>query len=460
MENLDSDPRFGSYRDLVRRAGLRAVHSTPLVTRQGKIIGVLSNCFCQPHAPSEREKSLIDLCVRQAVDFIENARLYGELREEDRRKDEFLATLAHELRNPLAPISSAIQILRLSNDLAPAVEMVRDVLERQVTHMVRLIDDLLEVSRITRGKLELRKEPVQLVSIISAAVETSRPTIEDAGHQLAITLSPEPMRLAADPLRLSQVIANLLNNAAKYAEPGGQIWLTARREGGEAVIAVRDSGIGISAEMLPRVFDLFAQVDRSSRRVQGGLGIGLTLAKNLVEMHGGSITAHSEGLGRGSEFVVRLPLIGEAAPAAVRTTTKDSRAPLTQRRVLIVDDTRASAYTLGKLLEAMEQEVRIVHDAPRALEAVASRPTDVVISDIAMPHMSGYELARTIRQSSELDSLVLVALTGYGQESDRQRAAEAGFDHYLVKPVSFQALYDLLSSLPARAEAAVKKTSH
>ncbi len=449
IEDVATDARFAPYCDLARQAGFRAIHSTPLVTRQGKTIGVLSTHFRQPHAPTEREKNLIDLCARQAVDFLENARLYEQLREGDRRKDEFLATLAHELRNPLAPISSAIQILRLSDDLSPAVEMVRDVMERQVTHMVRLIDDLLEVSRITRGKLKLRTERAQLVSIIGAAVETSRPIIEAAGHQLAITLSPEPMLLEADPLRLAQAIANLLNNAAKYTDDGGQIWLTARREGGEAVISVRDTGGGIPAEMLSRIFELFVQVDRSLHRVQGGMGIGLTLAKNLVEMHGGQIEAHSEGLGRGSEFIVRLPLSVKGRTAGPATAPPTQRAALPRRRILVVDDTRAAAFTLGKLLETMEQQVCIVHDAATALERVQADPPDVVISDIAMPRMSGYELAQRLRQLPAIRGVALVALTGYGQDSDRQLTSQAGFDFHLVKPVSFHALYNLLSSLPA-----------
>jgi CheY-like chemotaxis protein len=397
---------------------------------------------------------LIDLCARQAVDYIENARLYEQLREEDRRKDEFLAVLAHELRNPLAPISNSLEILRLSDDLSPAIAQVRDIMERQVEHMVRLVDDLLEVSRITRGKIELRKEPVELAAVVRAALETSRPMIEAARHQLAISIHPEPMTLLADAVRLSQVVANLLNNAAKYTEPGGQIWLTARREAGEAVLSVRDTGLGISADMMPKVFDMFAQVDRTLNRSQGGLGIGLTLAKNLVQMHGGRIDVRSEGPGKGSEFIVRLPLAREAAcPTPAGNPPPEAAYDLPVRRILVVDDTPAAVYTLGKLLQKMGQVVRTADSGATALADVHVVRPDVVISDIGMPNMNGYELASRLRQEPGVKGVTLVALTGYGQESDRQQALDAGFDFHLVKPVSLAALRELLASLGPPAEA-------
>jgi PAS domain S-box-containing protein len=323
IEDVETDPLLAPYREAARRAGFRAVHSTPLITRRGEIVGVLSTHFRQPHRPSERETRLIDLCARQAVDFIENARLYEQVRAADRRKDEFLATLAHELRNPLAPISNSLHLLRLSSELSPAVQRVREIMQRQVSHLVRLVDDLMEVSRITRGKIELRKEPVELAAIIATAVEISRPLIDAAGHQLAITLSPEPLTLEADPVRLAQVIANLLSNAAKYTEDGGQIWLSARQDGGEVVLSVRDTGVGIPADMLHRVFDMFTQVDRTLNRAQGGLGIGLTLARSFVEMHGGRMEAHSDGPGKGSEFLIRMPMAPGACGSA-RATPRDS----------------------------------------------------------------------------------------------------------------------------------------
>jgi PAS domain S-box-containing protein len=457
VENIETDPRFAAYREVARWAGFRAVHSTPLITRSGDILGVLSTHFRQSRRPSNRETHLIELCARQAVDFIENARLYRQLWEADRRKDEFLATLAHELRNPLAPISNSLHLLRLTSELSPSAERVRQIMERQVGHMVRLVDDLLEISRVTRGKMELRKEPVELAAVIHSAVETSQPLIEVAGHQLAITVPHEPITLEADPLRLTQVISNLLNNAAKYTKQNGQIWLTARLEGDEAAVSVRDNGIGIAKEHLPRIFEMFSQITPSLDRMQGGLGIGLALARALVELHGGRIEAKSDGLGRGSEFIVRLPL----APATLFRAERRTNLPQSvgtarpARRVVVVDDTRAAVYTLARLLETMGQHVRTANNAATALELVRNERPDLVISDLAMPNMNGYELAQRLRQDPALSGLVLVALTGYGQESNRRQAKEAGFDYYLVKPVSLEALETMLDSLPAPSPADV-----
>jgi PAS domain S-box-containing protein len=450
LEDAQNEREFSKHGALSQSAGIRAVHATPLVTRSGKVVGVLATCFRRVHVSSEREKNLIDVFARQAVDFIENARLYSQLREAHRRKDEFLATLAHELRNPLAPISNSLNLLRLLDDLNPAAERVREIMERQVSHMVRLVDDLLEISRITRGKISLRKQTVELAAIVRSAVETSRPLIEAAGHQLAITLSAEPMTLDGDPVRLAQVISNLLNNAAKYTENSGQIWLHARRNGSTLEVSVRDNGTGIPADMLPRVFEMFAQVDTTLKRPQSGLGIGLTLARRLVEMHGGRIEAFSAGPGQGSEFVVSLPtaLPPSARKAPSATKSRNDRPTLEPRRVLVVDDARDAAYVLSKMLEVLGQQVRVVNDPREAVREAIDFSPELIISDIAMPEMNGYELAREIRRTSELHGVVLVALTGYGQDSDRQLAREAGFDHHLVKPVSSDSLCELLSSLP------------
>jgi PAS domain S-box-containing protein len=454
VEDVEIDPLFAAYRDVARRAGFRGVHCTPLITRSGDILGVLSMHFHEPRRPTSRETHVIELCARQAVDFIENARLYRQLWEGDRRKDEFLATLAHELRNPLAPISNSLHLLRLTSELSPSAERVRQIMERQVGHMVRLVDDLLEISRVTRGKVQLRKESVELAVVIHNAVETSQPLIEEAGHQLAIAVPPEPLTLEADPIRLTQVISNLLNNAAKYTKENGQIWLTARAEGDEVVVSVRDNGIGIAAEHLPRIFEMFSQITPSLDRAQGGLGIGLSLVRALVELHGGRIEAKSEGLGQGSEFIVRLPL----APAVSRSIRPANLPellgpPHPARRIVVVDDTRAAVYTLARLLETMGQQVRTANDAAMALELVRKERPDLVISDLAMPNMNGYELAQRLRQDPALSGLVLVALTGYGQESSRRQAKEAGFDYYLVKPVSLEALETMLASLPAASPA-------
>jgi PAS domain S-box-containing protein len=372
-----------------------------------------------------------------------------ERQREEQRRDEFLATLAHELRNPLAPISNALALLRLTDDLTPAIKHMREIMERQVNHLVRLVDDLLEISRITRGKIELRKEPIDLITVVGNAVETSRPVIEAAGHQLAVTLAAAPMMLEADGVRLAQVIANLLNNAAKYTERGGQIWLTTHRDGDEAVISVRDTGLGISAEMLPRVFEMFSQVDSTRTRAQGGLGIGLTLAKSLVQMHGGRIEAHSDGLGRGSEFVVHLPLIASSPPPIARAISPTTSArSLPAWKVLIVDDVEAALYTLAELLANMGQRVRTAQDAASAIEQARRERPDLVISDIAMPNVDGYELAQLLRKEPGLEGVMLVALTGYGQDSDKHRAVQAGFDYHLVKPVTLETLEHLLRWLP------------
>ena len=300
-----------------------------------------------------------------------------QLADADRRKDEFLAMLAHELRNPLAPISNCLQLLRQSNGISPPVEQLRKIMERQVDQIVRLVDDLLEVSRITRGKIELRKEPIELASLVDCAVETSRPLIEAAGHQLTVTLPSEPLKLEADPVRIAQAIANLLNNAAKYADGPGQIWLTVGREGRQAVVSVRDNGLGISAEVLPYVFDMFSQADATRTRTQGGLGIGLTLAKRLVDMHGGRIEGHSEGPGKGSEFVIRLPLAFDSPGAAkpLPTMSQVNGQPTRARRILIVDDAHEAAETLGALLAAMGHQVRTAHSGAAALKICAHRAT-------------------------------------------------------------------------------------
>jgi two-component system CheB/CheR fusion protein len=372
-----------------------------------------------------------------------------QLREADRRKNEFLATLAHELRNPLAPVRNALQVLRLAGDSGATAEQAREMMERQVRQMVRLVDDLLDVSRITRGKVELRKERVDLARAVAAAVETSGPLIESRGHQLSVELPPEPVWLEADPTRLAQVLANLLNNAAKYTEKGGHIWLTAAREPGAVVVRVRDDGIGIPAGMLPRIFEMFLQVDGRSQSSQGGLGIGLTLVKSLVEMHGGAVEARSEGPGRGSEFAVRLPVPAEPARQAPQPGTTEEVPCPSRFGILVVDDNRDSAESMALILRFLGHDVRTAHDGQAAVEAAAEYRPDVVLLDIGLPKMNGYDAARRIREQPGGARPVLVAMTGWGQEEDRLRAKEAGFDHHLVKPVEPRALQDLLAGLAA-----------
>jgi signal transduction histidine kinase len=369
----------------------------------------------------------------------------AEREQADRRKDEFLATLAHELRNPLAPIRNTVNLLRLSAAGQPAGQMW-EMMDRQVEHMVRLVDDLMEVSRITRGNIELRKEAVDLAAVIAAAVETSRPLIDAARHELTVALPPEPLVVEADAMRLAQVFSNLLTNAVRYTDAGGRIGIAARREDQMAVIAVSDNGIGIAPEALPRVFEMFVQAHARDIRAQTGLGIGLTLVRSLVEMHGGSVTARSAGAGRGSEFVVRLPL---ASKHAARASASANAAENVRGvpRVLVVDDNRDAADSLAAVLKMLGAEVRVTYDGEAALAALGEFHPAAVFLDLGMPGMDGYETASHIRARSDARDTLLVALTGWGQEKDRRQTEAAGFKHHLVKPAKIGALQAVLSSL-------------
>jgi PAS domain S-box-containing protein len=368
------------------------------------------------------------------------------LREADRRKDEFLATLAHELRNPLAPIRNGLQILRVTGKDPVASVQVQEMLERQVNHLVRLVDDLMEVARVTRGRIELRREPVDLGATLRSAVETSRPLIEAARHELVVDLPEEPVTLMADPVRLAQIVANLLNNAAKYTEDGGRISLSGRCEGSHAVISVRDTGVGIPIEVLPRVFDLFSQADRTYHRAQGGLGIGLTLVRTLVELHGGSVSAKSEGIGRGSEFTVRLPLGVELASRR-DGALEETESVFAAHRFLVVDDSRDAADSLALLLESLGADVHTAMDGPAALDELDSYRPSVMLLDIGMPGMDGLEVARRARQRPDSRDLTVIALSGWGQDEDRRRSREAGVDYHMVKPVDLDELGRLLTAL-------------
>jgi signal transduction histidine kinase len=368
-----------------------------------------------------------------------------EREEADRRKDEFLATLAHELRNPLAPIRNSVSLLRLSGAAGPAAQ-VWEMMDRQVEHMVRLVDDLMEVSRITRGKIELRKDVVNLAEVIAAAVETSRPLIDAARHALTLDLPNEPLLVEADAVRLAQVFSNLLNNAVRYTDPGGRIGIAARRDDGAVAVSVSDTGIGIAADALPRVFDMFVQANARDSRAQTGLGIGLTLVRSLAEMHGGSVTARSAGAGRGSEFVVRLPLArndARPAPADADAGRKIAGVP----RVMVVDDNRDAADSLGAVLKMLGAEVRVAHGGQAALDALGAFRPAAVFLDLGMPGMDGYETARHMRARDDGRATMIIALTGWGQESDRRQTQAAGFNQHLVKPADITALRAVLASL-------------
>jgi PAS domain S-box-containing protein len=379
-----------------------------------------------------------------AIDITERVRAEEALLLADRRKDEFLATLSHELRNPLAPLRNSLHVLR-SRGAEPRTERIYQMMEQQLNRMVRLVDDLLEVSRITGGKIGLHREPVAIAAIVESAVETSRPLIEAAAHQLAINLPVEPLVVDADPVRMAQVVSNLLNNAAKYTPEGGRIALSVTREEATAVLSIRDNGLGIPAPMLPRVFEMFAQVDRTLKRAQGGLGIGLALARSLVEMHGGRIEAYSSGLNQGSEFVVRIPLSAGTpeAPAPMRKpVVQPESGPL--QRVLVVDDSRDGADTLALVLNTLGAETRVAYDGNTALTAARDFRPAVVLLDLSMPGMDGYEIAARMREDPALRGVRLIALTGFGSEEERRRSSEAGFDAHYVKPVDAARLQALL----------------
>jgi PAS domain S-box-containing protein len=366
------------------------------------------------------------------------------LREADARKTEFIATVAHEMRNPLAPIRNAVQVMRLVGDDSAARERMRGIIERQLEHMVRLVDDLLDISRISRGKLELRNERIGAQTAIHAALEVSRPLIESAGHTLDVHMPREPIEVFADPMRLAQVVTNLLNNSAKYTDRGGRISVRLTQEGNEAVIRVCDDGIGFPPEAAPRLFDAFAQAESAGPRSQGGLGIGLALVRSLVGLLGGRAEAYSEGIDRGSEFVVRLPLLRDEHP---ETATKPAVAPELGggRRILVVDDDADARDSLTVLLDLMGHDVRTAKDGQTAIEMAIEFHPEVVLLDIGMPGMSGYTVASRMREHAAGRDVVIVAVTSWGQEEDRRRSQEVGIDRHLVKPVDFDELLRVLA---------------
>jgi signal transduction histidine kinase len=369
------------------------------------------------------------------------------LREANRRKDEFLAMLAHELRNPLAPIINSLHLLR-TDDTGARFHHARNIIERQVGQLTRLVDDLLEVSRITTGRVRLEHAILDVRLVVERAVETTRPLIERKKHKLAVSLPPEPVWLYADATRLEQVVVNLLNNAAKYTDDGGGIWLTVVQQADQMVLSLRDTGVGIAAELLPRIFDLFTQADRSLDRSQGGLGIGLSLVQKLVEMHRGTVEAKSPGLGLGSEFVVRFPVQSSTTPPACPSTLEPTVKPTTARRVLVVDDNVDAADSLAELLALAGQTVWTAHTGPAALAAAKDNLPDVVLLDIGLPGLDGFEVARRLRADPTHTGVFLIAMTGYGRDTDLQRSVEAGFDHHLVKPVDPTKVLTLLTALP------------
>jgi two-component system CheB/CheR fusion protein len=439
LEGMRSRQDFSVEARIVRSDGLYRWHLSrcvPLHDATGNLLKFLVTC----------------------TDIDEQKSAEEALREADCRKNEFLATLAHELRNPLAPIRNSLEILRLKEGDMAVMAQARSIMERQLSQMVRLIDDLLDVSRITSGRIQLRRERVELSQILQIALETSRPVITEAGHQLAISVPPEKIVLDADVTRLAQVFSNLLNNAAKYSEKRGRIQLVAERENDRIDVKVKDTGIGISREMLPKVFDMFVQADRRIERTHGGLGIGLTLVQRLVELHGGTVEARSEGPGKGSEFIVRLPILTpQPLPSKEESARPRAASVMGRSRIVIADDNQDAARSLAQVLEHEGNEIRLAHDGMEALEVAESYRPDIVILDIGMPKLNGYEVARRIREKPWSKRVLLVALTGWGQDEDQRRASEAGFDRHLIKPIDPGVVHEIVLESQARAHAPDQK---
>ena len=440
LERFIGDPR---YRAALRELGVRSYIGVPLTVR-GKTLGViifLAGEFGRRY--SAEDCALAEDLARRAAVAIENANLLRALQDSDRAKDVFLATLAHELRNPLAPVWNGLSIIKHVASEPARVRQVSEMIERQVVQLARLVDDLLDVSRITTGKIELKKEPADLLAILRSAIETSRPHFEAAGHRLTVEFPDRPAYIEADRVRLAQVFSNLLNNAAKYTRPGGEIAVLVNAEPEKIVVRVRDNGAGIAPEMLGKVFTLFAQATHPAERSQGGLGIGLSLVDGLVRLHGGSVTARSDGLDKGSEFIVTLPCSEAVAPpaspapaaASVPSDQSGKKEAGTRRRILVVDDNQDAANTVAELLRMLGSEVMVAHDGNSAVAQVAPFAPDVVLLDIGLPDINGYQVARRIRELGNVTQPRLIALTGWGQEQDKKLASEAGFDEHWTKPV-------------------------
>jgi two-component system, chemotaxis family, CheB/CheR fusion protein len=385
-----------------------------------------------------------------ARDITERKRMESQLLEADRQKDNFIAILAHELRNPLSPIRNAVKILEIERPDDHDLLTYCDLIDKEAMQINRLLDDLLDISRIATGKLSFQKEPIDIATTVNAAVETSRPMINEAGHNLRISFPAQSLTVEADPMRLAQVFSNLLNNASKFTESGGDILVDVERQDGHAIVRIKDSGIGMSPELLRKVFDMFFQGDTSAARSPGGLGLGLTLARDIVEFHGGSIEARSDGPGRGSEFIVTLPLANlggvvsaDVAPSDPVTTAASQGRSGT--RIVVVDDNKSHALSLQKLLQAMGHEVRVAYDGASAMKIITNFVPDFALIDLGLPRITGYDLARWLREQPQLQEVTLIAQTGWGREKDRQQARDAGYDHHLVKPIDPQQLAAILA---------------
>ena len=440
----DRHPEEDMILGRLRRGEPLEHYETVRKTKDGRLIDISVTI-----SPVYDETGQVIGASKVARDVTLQKRVQRELMEADTRKTEFLALLAHELRNPLGPIRHAVKILRARAPSPDELQWATSIIDRQTEHMTRLVEDLLDVSRITRGTIELRRERVDLATIIKAAVEASSALLERNRHQLKVTTPAQPVYVEGDLTRLTQVVANLLDNAAKYTDPGGKVWLSAEREGDSAVIRVKDSGIGIPAEVLPRIFDMFTQAGLPLERSQGGLGVGLALVERLVLLHGGTVSAYSAGAGQGSQFTIRLPLAQAQKVPAIERREPVLPASTKRCRVLVVDDNVDSVESLAMLLRMMGHEVETASDGASGLEKAAAFKPDVAILDIGLPKVNGYELARQIREQQWSKNVTLVALTGWGQEQHRRRSEESGFNHHLTKPVEFDVLQEILAAADA-----------
>jgi len=460
VADIASDPLWAEFCQLALQYGLRACWSTPILSDDGEVLGTFAVYCHEPAAPRPMHWRLLEMATHIAKIAISRhladdvlKQQAAQLIEANQRKDEFIALLAHELRNPISPIVTALELIRLRGDDPATVAKYRAMMERQVRHLTRLIDDLLDISRITQGKIELKRERCSIEMLVTRAVEQVTPLIQQLRHRLHLRLPAVPLEIDADPIRMAQVLANLINNAAKYSPPGGDIYVSAVRHGDMAMIGVRDNGIGMTPETLSRAFELFAQADRSSGRTQGGLGIGLTLVRRIVEMHGGQVETASAGLSKGSELTVRLPALAERGPGEASErppTAEEGRempvGAMLGERILLVDDNVDAAESLAEAIEGAGAQVAVAHDGETALVLAQRWRPRTVLLDISLPGIDGYEVARRLRADRSLSGLRLIALTGYDERIGPLPPRERGFDAHLVKPTTLARIAEALAA--------------
>jgi len=430
--------------------GIHACQTTPLLSRSGKILGMISTHWSEPHQPSERELRLLDVLARQAADLIERKQIEEALRKADQNKSQFISSLSHELRNPLASIMMSLSLLKHVSPGSEQALQAREIMERQTIQLSHLVDDLLDVTRISQNKIELRKELVELNSLVSKTIEDYKPMFIEKEVSMEVILFSKLLNIQADPTRLTQVIGNLLHNSLKFSDKGGktQVIVSKSENNYEAVVEVKDNGLGIKSEILPNLFQPFMQADMSLDRSRGGLGLGLAIVKGMVELHGGSVTAHSEGLGKGAQFSIRLPLLQGNDGKQEQQQQKEDGKTICARRIIVIDDIPDVAEILCSLLRHLGHEVTSASNGPKGLAKALEFTPEVIICDIGLPGMNGYEVARRIRSDNKLKDIFLIALSGYAQEDDKVQAMEAGFNKHLAKPVDLGILEKILKEIP------------